>query len=138
MERIHVVVQDINDYRAEEAKAGRRALIFVGWIVASVLFTGLFYNFVNSWTTLIWIFFGFFAIFICADLITHSKVKAYLHTFLAGLFLLVGILLIIVSFAVPDTLDATIMGIVLGAIFVLVGLLKIKKYTNLFRIIFKR
>jgi hypothetical protein len=132
MGRIHITIQSRKSFLAERYDR----LKFVWWIFSSILFTSLFYFFVESFSDLWWIFVGFMALFMFADLTKSRKTKAYAHVFLGLLYFIWGVLFLIFTVKYLGTTDERVVGFILTGSFLMIAYKKIKRYTNLFYVLF--
>ena len=134
MRQFHVIVQSKQDYYNEQYLRLR----FVWWIISSVLFTSLFYVFIKSLSTLWWIFLGFILLFIFTDLSKNERMKVNVQVFFGALYAIWGLLFLVISLFYLEINDERIFGFILTAIFFVISYKKIKRYTNLFEIMFKK
>ena len=134
MAPIHVIVQT----KQEHCNEMYLRLRFFWWAICSFLFTLLFYGFIKTSFNLFLIFLGFLFLFAYADLTKNEKTKAHVHAFLGVLYFIWGILFLIVTLIMIKTNDEKMIGLIVTAIFFTIAYKKIKKYTNIIELLFKR
>ncbi len=128
MRRILVVTQSKRDYDKEQFITVK----VIMWMASSALFTSLFYLFIKSVDTLMWIFFGFIFLFMFSDLTKNQKLKAYIQIVLGVLFSIWGLLFLYISIFILKTTNSRIPGLILTVIFLYIAYNKISTHTTFF------
>ena len=109
---------------------------FIWWIIASLLFTLIFWGLIESSYNRWYLFLGFLALFVISDFTGNAKVKAYMRITIGVLYFIWGLIFIISSlFLNPSDKDMLIPGIAVGFIFIYLSYKSVKDNSNLFDVL---
>ncbi len=126
----HVIIQTKEEYYTEQYQILR----FIWWIVASALFTSIFYFVIKSLEKLFYVFLFFLALFIVADLTKNKKFRAYIRTVI-GFFYLIWAIISVIFFIIMRKEEGSFLLLTLTVVFLVLSYKDFKNHTNFIEII---